>query len=93
MFQYEPTLSREKQVINKVRSSGTFFFFTCSHFWELCTAELLTKGFLRFKKARRVLTTLWEASLWHLYALGCNLQAYWEMNENLVFCKQCQNAY
>lgn len=71
---------------------GLFFSFVRSHFWELHTAKLWTKGLLRFKKTRRVLTSLWEASLWHSYPLGCSLQAHWEMSENLVFCTQCKNA-
>lgn len=85
----KPTLSREKQVINKVSSPEIFFFF---FFWELPTTKLWTKSLLRFEKARRVLTRLWEASLWHSCALGCNLQAHWEMNENLVFYTQSQDA-
>ena len=93
MFLSEPTLSREKQVINKVSSPGIIFSSLQVHFSGNSTLQnFCTKGGLRFKKARRVLTSLWEASLWHPYALGCNLQAYWEMSENLVFCTQCQNA-
>lgn len=38
-FLAEPTLKRKKQVANKARSPGIFFFFAYSHFWELHTAQ------------------------------------------------------
>lgn len=50
VFLSQPTLSREKRIINKVSSPGLGVFFFCArcHFWELHTAKLWTKGLLRF---------------------------------------------
>lgn len=51
VFLSQPTLSREKQIINKVSSPGLgVFVFACCHFWELHAANFGPKVLSGFKK-------------------------------------------